>query len=395
MAISSVKTMIPLDRAAVHLGIDPYHFNCIYTDNHPVEPTCDDVWFQYDYQQSGKVSRESLAFALAYAEKLVAEQLDWFPVPQWVEDEVVQLPMHIDVLRYNLYNSRGMDKSITTRWGQVITAGVRQKDPIELDAAVTFENLDGDTYDEIMQVVVATDVTDPEEIRVYYPDKDAKDIYEIRPLSSVEISGGNATIQFPRYLGVLENLINKVVDEHGDSMVVDGEEESNFLQTVDVYQVWTDTSEQMTLQTEGCTCTNGCEYCTETACTTVRNPRLGHLSYRRADYTDGAWVDACTTYPATRGLISYLSGWRDMDLDMPLRQMDRTWERLIVFYAVSQLDTRLCGCTNTENTWQFQTEDLALNTDVKSRALPWAMYLNVFGSSRAAVNLSRRIYSVK
>ena len=59
--------MIPLDRCAFHLGIDPFHFNCIFTTNRPVLPDCDDVWFRYDYQQSGKVSRESLGTALAFA----------------------------------------------------------------------------------------------------------------------------------------------------------------------------------------------------------------------------------------------------------------------------------------------------------------------------------------
>jgi len=305
MAIASTRTIIPLDRAAFHLGIDPYHFNGCYTTTRTIRPSCDDVWFRYDYQQNGKISRESLAAALAFAEKKTSEVLGYYPLPQWVTDESVDLPQHWDVLRYNFYNSRGQHKSIRTDWGYVTEVGTLQKDPVECDAVVSFEDLDLDLFNETMQVTVATDVTDEEELRVYYPGKNGRDEWEIRPLNDITIAGGFAVIQWSKELGVLETLINQVADESFESIVVDGDDDTNFLQTVDVYRVYTDTTSQMTLQAESCSCSSTpCEFCTETACTTIRDSKEGIVAYQRASYTDGVWVSACQQYFSTQALIS-------------------------------------------------------------------------------------------
>ena len=106
MAWATTKTIIPLDRVAVHLGIDPYHFNCIETSTRRPTKACDDGWFQYDYQATGRLSRESLALALKQAERLTQDHLGYAPIPVWVMDEPIALTVHYGVEWYNYKDSR-------------------------------------------------------------------------------------------------------------------------------------------------------------------------------------------------------------------------------------------------------------------------------------------------
>lgn len=395
MTYAKTLTTIPVQRVADVLQIDPWHFNSIYTDQHPVTNACDDVWYQHNWQSAGKVSREDVAMVIRQAEDMVTERLGWHFLPKWITEEV-RLPTHYRPELYNFANSRGERKSLITKWGKVYEVGLRTNDLIEADSAVSFEDDDGDGFDEIMQVVVATTVTDPEEIRVYYPGKEGKDVYEIRPID-VSISGGNATIKFAKYLGVLEELLELQRDPAEETIAVDGDDNTNFLQTVDVYRVYTDTSDQVVFHNEGgCTCSNGiCEFCDETGCLLIRDKELGILAYRRATWNadTGKFETAFHTYTPLKATINYRAGLVNSELDMPTRQVDPGWERMVIYYALSLLDTNICGCSNTKRIVEHQLEDLARVDQERSYSLSWDAYDNPFGTTRAALALWKRVYT--
>lgn len=397
MAWSRTKTLIPLDRVAAHLGIDPYHFNSIITSRHVNNFACDDIWFQHDYQNAGKLSRESLAMALRQAEEVVTRQLNWFPMPEWIEDEEVHLPTHYRPEVSSTVNAIGKPKSLITGYGHVYEAGKKAKTLILEDAPIAYYDKDGDGYDEMAQVAVATTVTDPEEIRVYFTDTSAADSYEIRPVSSIEITAGVATIEFPRYLVPLRSLLDLMVDTNAEPLIVDGDVLANFETSVDVYRVYTDVSQQVTFYYVPTPCYPPCTESTATGCLGLKDRRLGLMTYQTAQWDEDteSYVNYGCLYTGnhTRTTINYRAGLVDHNLPMPTRQMNPAWERAIIYYALTFLDTEICGCSNTHSIWQKQIEDMAHNSDSGSYTLPYALLSNPFGTTRAGIHLYKQVHA--
>jgi hypothetical protein len=395
MARADTITLIPLDRAAFHLGIDPYHFNSVFWADNPATSTCDDEWYQFNWQNTGKLSREALASALAQAEQAAEDFLHWSPVPRWRSEEWV-LPEYYKTEYFNVGNSQRRAKSLFTKWGYVIEAGVRASTYISSPATV-FSDPDGDLMNELVTITFATTVTDEEELRVYYPLKNGDDRWEIRPLLSVDITAGVATITFPKYLIALENLLNAIPTPDNPHIGIDATDDTQFLATVDVYRVYTDVSDQITFYYESDACAHDCDSLTYTGCLRIREPRLGTLAYTPATWnaTTGTFALGSFNYVPTKVKINYRAGWMDSSMLFPTREMNPTYERLIVYYALSLLDTELCGCDNTKNIWQHMTRDLALDDGNRRYSMPWNKMGNPFGTTFGALRLWEAIQPLK
>lgn len=394
MARASTATLIPLDRVAKLLQIDPYHFNSIYTAARPLIANCDDGWYQYGWQASGKVSREEVAQALRQAEDTVISYLGWSFLPQWFSEDHV-LPRHYRPELQSYYGAAGKARSVMANWGYVIETGSRQSDLVA-SPATSISIVD----DETVTITFATTVTESEELRVYYPNKNGRDEWEIRPLSSIAIASGTATITFPKYLIALEALLEEPADPDDPHIAINGDNNANFLTTVDVYHVYTNPATQITFYYDSAdTCTTTpCESTTETGCLSIKDSRLGLLQYVRADWDDDtlAYTNASFIAEPTKATIYYRAGWRDMRLEYPTwQQVDPNLERRIVFYALSLLDRELCGCTNTRNIWQYMSEDMAKVTPERSYVFPWDLTGNPFGTSRAAVQLWKYVHPLR
>jgi len=389
MGYAAVKTLIPLDRLAYHLQIDPYHFNQIYTDSRAVHTACDDMWFQHDWQAAGRISRESLALALKQAEDVVSTYLQWTPLPVWF-NETHRFPAHYRTELYSYYNSNSQPKSVTTNWGFVMDTGARGATLLGSPATV-FSDPDGDGHNELVTVAVATTVTDEEELRVYYPGKGGRDEWEIRPLTSITIAAGVATITFPKYLIALETLLEMPPTPDEPHIGIDGDDDSNFLRTVDVYRIYNDVTNQATFYYPNTGCTNPpCDDTTNTGCLSIRDGRLGILAYDRADWddTDEEYDRQYFTQVPERIGINYRAGRQDTSRRWPTREMDITLERMICFYALSLVDTEICGCSNTRNIWEYQTRDLGAERPESTRyTVPWSQLGNPLGTAFSAIRL--------
>lgn len=398
MAYASTVTMIPLARLAKHLGVDPFHFAGIYGTYAPKYLGCDDNFFQYDWQSAGALSREALAFALRQAEDTVIEHLRWSPIPLWHEEEVV-LTQYYKTEVWSNGNSRFQPKSLTTKWGMVIEPGRRASTFIDSPAIVWVDN-DGDTYTEIAQVTFATTVTNEEELHVYYPSKNGADNWEIRPLNSITVAGGVATIEFSRALVPLEDLVEKIPTDDAPHVGIDGDLDANFLTEVDIYRVYTDVSQQINFYYDpsfSCT-TVPCNVPTETGCAYVRDSRRGILAYQRStwDAATESWDSASWQYgPPAKAVVYYRAGKQDSRQTYPTIQMDEGLERMIVFYALSLLDTELCGCDNTKKIWQYQTRDFARITDAERFVMSWNALDNPLGTTFAAMRLWKHIQPLR
>lgn len=398
MGRADTTTLIPLSRVAYHLQIDPIHFMGITSEYRRNAFACSDTWYQHDWQSAGKLSRESLATALRHAEDVVVSHLQWYPIPVWLEEEVA-LPKYYKTEWNSRLNAVGGAKSVTSSYGMVQEVG-RKASSLVTNTATVLSDEDGDGYKETVTISFATTVTEEDELHVYYPDQGGRDEWEIRPLDSITISGGTATIVFQKHLIPLWNLVERVPVDGDTHILIDGDDDTAFLTTVDVYRVYADPSQQITFTYDpslGDCATPPCEEDTDTGCLFIKNKRLGILAYTRADWDadDETYTRKYFTYPPVKGTIYYRAGKRDLRVQFPNRQMDQTLERLIVFYGLSLLDTELCGCCNQRNIWGYMTEDLSLVSREESHVVQWDDLRNPLGTTRVALLLWKHINRIK
>jgi len=394
VARASTYTWLPLDRFFKILGADPFHTNGIYTSLRPTRSGCDDMWLQYDWQDAQHVSRESLAEAIQDAESQIANYVGYNLLPTWEIDERHKTQSPGDPTLFSSgFNIRGQYKTIRTDKYHVISGGQRAKTVIEAGASITRSDADGDGYDELCTVTVATTVTDENEIRLYYPGESAADEWEIRPLNSVVISGGNAVITFKIWQIPLPNLLEEL-----DATGIDGDTAANFLTTVDAYRVYNDPETQVQFMWEpfpNCTCDTGtctvCQHGTQYGCLLARDYRLGRFAYSPATYADGAFTES--TFSECRDpdqlRLWYMAGWQDKSQDRPWQQLDPFWEKAIAYFAVALLDREICECEPLIVFWQHWQRDLSM-TDARSFNKTFADLGNEFGSWQGAMYAWKR-----
>ena len=376
MARASTRTMLPLDRFFQIIGMHPLHSNGIEV----VGDFCGQPLMQYRWQSSDAIGREAIAEAIAAAEDRLSNYLGFYPVPRYIADE-----RHAGVPQIT---------PVKADWGYALSAGTEQKDLIE-SAAVVYSDMDGDGYAELATITLNTDVTETDELALYYPGHGGEDEWEIRPLLSVDIAdGGAATITVKR-----EQLVKEERTEGYTSSGIDGTDDAAFLDTVSVYRHWLNPNQQIQFLWRGpncfCSTTNVCTACIQTGqfgCAIVADGRQSIFSVG-----GGLWDETNQTYIAQRlqvlrapdrFRIWYRAGWRNMDRKRYNVQMDPLWERTIAYYSLGFLDKPLCACELTQSVINYWSEDLSVRDSSPggshSFAMSKATLENPLGPSRGA-----------
>ncbi len=388
------RTLLPIDRWAQLLGIDPRHFRQVETAKKP-NSSCAQVWKQYSWQEADMVGRFDVADAILQAEKTIAQYVGYSLLPKWEVDERQQAPKpgNLELLRRHSHDARGFHLSVNARKGHFVEGGVETKTLIEAAAAIVFTDRDGDGYFETATITVATTVTDDEEIAVFYPDEDGVDRWEIRPLNTVSIAGGVATITCWRHQLVLPELVEAL-----NPTAVDGDSADGFLTTVDVYRRHNNPDGQLTLIWDpnvhfcgscGSTTTTCCPVCgqtTQDGCLMPQDYRTSRLMYRAATFEDGEFTTAeftCNRNP-DQLLLNYRAGLEDKTLDQPKLRMAPEWERAVAYYALALLDRPVCGCAPLEGLSNHWRRDMA-EIGETGRQVNDALLNNPLGTTRAAV----------
>jgi len=378
MARATTRTLLSLDRWATRVGINPVHFNQVQVVG---MPSCEDVILQYPWQSAGRVSREDIAQAIARAESALCSQLGYDVAPRWNVDDLVG----IDTWKWSGRTSKGM----------LIGGGVEALSLITPDVDIVYDSvLPGDHglgYDEVATVQVATSVTDPSEIAVFYPASvlellgiSAGDYtWEIRP-TRVSISSGTATIKFRREQVVLPEIL-----EGWSGREVDGLDDDNFLGLVDVYRHYNDPSTQVEFRYKEacCLCDSSCAQCvygTFGGCLLPVHYRAGFVELTPSTWDGNAHIydnDAilsslCASIPVGAAL-NYKAGY--INNSVPTGQMDPELEQIVAHLALSYLGQSLCSCSGIENKYEYYTQDLT-----KSGIESWGLPANPFGTTRAA-----------
>lgn len=244
MATPLPRTLLSLERFRALLGFSPAFFwqaagSTIFRQIND----CDDIFYQYYWQNESNVSREEIVNALVEAETDITRVLGYSPAPVWVE-EIYNYPRHHrrDVIEWGMADVRGFDKGVQLGQARFIQGGQRAVTLITAAAAVVYSDADGDGYDETATITTATTLTDECELKCYFAGEGGDPDWEIRSPRSVTISGGNVVFVYWAWQLLdpdLQQALN-LPNTDGQSTPIDIEAVASYVTTVDVYREYND-----------------------------------------------------------------------------------------------------------------------------------------------------------
>lgn len=398
MARSNVRTWLSLDRWAEIIGINPLNWNSLSSKSLFPNNVCGDIFFQYDWQNSDRIGRDTVAMAIQAAEQEIAREVGFNLLPDWEVAERLAYPQPAVPGVYGVggLNPRGQWKSLEVNKGHVISGGVRTKTLIQAGAAVVRTDGDIDGYAETCTIIVATSVTDINEIRIYYPGKSGADGWEIRPIT-VTLSGGNAVIQFKAWQIAAANQMEAL-----NASPLDAHAAASYETGVDVYRVWNDPQTQLQFlweNTDGwdyCGTCAACQFGSQYGCFHNRDARLGLISPAPGTWnsTDQAFDAAewSNCHEPDQVRVWYYSGWQNPTLDAPRVKMDPFWEYAVAYYAASKFERPVCGCSNINQFIDKWRMDAMVQPDGVSIVTTPELLSNKLGTTMGAIYAWKRVH---
>lgn len=398
MARADTVTWLPLDEWTQIIGINPLAFNSLDSNLFP-NTVCGDLFYQFDWQHSDRIGRDTIARAIREAELEMAAEAGFNLMPDWITEERLTYPQPAMPGAYNMYgtNPRGMLNSLEVRKGYVISGGVRAKSVIQSGAAIVRSDADTDTYAETCTVTVATTVTDINEIRAYYSSKSGADSWEIRPITVV-LSGGNAIITFKAWQITAANQMDRL-----DAEPLDADAAGSYETTVDIYRVYNDPSTQLQFMWENdgwwetCGTCAACQLSTQAGCFHLREHRLGMIVPAPASWDADEEEFTAQEWSACRGpdqvRVWYFSGWQGQGLTRPKATLDPYWKNAIAYFAASKFDRSVCGCSNVQQFIDKWRRDAAFSSQEEGGfTVTPEMIANKLGTSMGALYAYKQIH---
>ncbi len=197
------RTLLSLTRFSQILQYSPMLFNQVHVANLQPGGACSDPIMQYTWQpmSGGRPGREEIAHAIKQAEDMIETELKFPPAPRWIAAD------DVNTVSFRSSRLRGAsNRSVVRSHSYHVIEGGREAWQLLEDSLITWSDTDLDGYKGTGTVVVATTITNPDEIAVYYPGSNRDPGWEIRPIQ-VTISGGFATVRFARHLVVKPELL--------------------------------------------------------------------------------------------------------------------------------------------------------------------------------------------
>lgn len=383
-----MTNLLPLESWRRLMGFHPYHFwGLADTDQLRVNSGCDTLIRQHAWQGSDAPGRQEIAEAIETAEARLLGLLGYSVAPRYTS-EIVPWPTYADhrFLRSGPYGADGAWLSVQLSEGEIRACGIEALAAIQAAAPVVYSDVDGDGYNDTFTVgPIATTVTDPSEIAVYfaaterYDGSAVGDQWRIQPVN-VTISAGAVTIKGPAWLLVKPVKYEGIANIGANGL--DPATVANFATTLDVYRRYTNESGTTTTTAQGVIvwetrpCTGWWCCCGDTNISTayagspydpaavanavarvgIRNAALGIVHPAEAAYntTTDIWssLDWMVCDQPDRVLIRYLAG-------SPLQtngQMDAQLQVVVARLAAAELARPICGCDDANRElyrWQY------------------------------------------
>jgi len=353
MAISKISTLLPLDEYSRIMQIPDWHFNQVLHPTYQYHDSCDRLFLQSSAMGSPPrgLGRDNIAGAIRTAEQVIRRRWGFSIGPHWeyahLEWPVVGRGLQAD---YPLFRAPE---------GYLIEGGVEAWEQINVyPITISYSNEDNDGVLDTATISFSTTVTDPCEIVIVPVNKDPADReWRIRPLD-IEISGGTCTAIGPRWLFV-----------DPDRWLTDDElhleDDSDFLSEVDVWRHYNDDSTQAKIYWEqSLNCADTCQ----TACITVRSPRIGSFILTPAMYSAGSWTATTPTYCLVPKYIEvwYRAGYREFENGC--EGMSEAMKEALVSLTNCFLPEPPCGCMNALRRWERDNEEMEITSAAAAKA---------------------------
>lgn len=345
MARCSTRTGLPLDTWAAILGVSPWEFNqCRFP--FPKSAQCKDSIFQFPWQRD-HLSREEIGEAIASAEKMLADELLYWPYPHYFVDERMLYPRPY---RRDLWGRagtiRGEWKSIELKWKKVISGGVMNRTLINAVPVIVASDEDGDGVDETVTITVTdaaiASITDPYELALYFTSTNRHgealgETWRLRPFT-ITISGNVAT-----FIGHRTLLINPQIEFAADAQPLDPADNANYVTALECWRVFTDDTATAALPYQGVaewktdpSCTQNCTFQIKELCLGIDNNEQGQVF---ASFGSPNSWPCCFDREPDRLTVNYIAG-----LALDQGQIPSEMARVITYLSVSLLANEKCGC---------------------------------------------------
>jgi hypothetical protein len=366
MTIDRSAPLLPLDEFRRIMGIHPFHFWQLQDATlAPVTSACNTLVFESSWQYADAAGRADILRAIQHAEDKLTDYLGFAPAPRAEYDEV-QFPQFYDARNTYLSSAdaQGRWLSLNLKKRKVQTLGTMTVLSIG-DAAVTLSDADGDGLSDTFTLSIATTVTDPDQLAVYFAAADRydgsgiSDRWRITPVS-VSIAGGVATIKGRAW------CIVKPVQYAGVRRTGLEATGSVYATSLTVCRRAVDTTQQGAFVWEaspgaGCDTSDPSSYQLATARYIVRNSDAGIVAGEAAvlDSDTGDWGATAwpVSYAPERAQVNYTAGYTEGGPVMS------AWMQVVVArLAAAELATKICACKDANremSRWQF---DLALQS---------------------------------
>jgi hypothetical protein len=402
-------THLSLGRWAKIMGINPAHFCRAYAPNlspvvFPIS-NCSNVWPRFSWQNSDQVSHEELAYAIQSAEQDIIGLVGYFPSPDWVEQEVHEMPREFA----REYHSDGLDirgeaKKVQADKRKIINGGKRALTLIGTatvnSGSLAYQDLDGDGVEEVAVINMATSLTMTGEIKLYFTGHDGEREWEVRPIKSKTISGGIVTIRLEAWTLLDPAILSDYPTDLG-FRAIDISTAVNYVPSVDVYREYNDdTVTTAEFVWQGAGLSNACS-------TGFTNEQNGMMMVNNGP--NGIVIPVPATYSTTstqwltniwtEGVMSdyvrlyYYSGEYSNEFlkGYTTDPLSDFWAQTIAWCATARLTRPLCGCQSPADLADKLSEDLTLSEGGRGFFTPVQIIANPLGTKRGEVMAWRRI----
>lgn len=391
--------MLPLDTFREIMGFHPFHFWQLTNTTVPITDACNSLVKEYSYQNTDAAGRADIREAIAVAETRLAQGLGYKPAPAW-DSDTVPFPRYFDnhLERIGYADANGRWVSAQVKDGRIDALGIETLTLIGtvttgVGGGLVFSDADGDGLNDTFVATIATALTDPNQIALYFAAGDRLDAepagerWRIEPVK-VTIAAGTATIRGRYWL-----LVKPLVYQGFASDQLNPTTAANFVTSLDVYRRYNNpdgttlATSQAVLYWETPPYPNCAEVYLPTNASDpaavaqaigragIRHARTGHVYAAESVYnaTSLQWSAGLVTSwrPPDRVLFRYRSG-DALDAD---GHMKREWAIVVARLAAAEMSRPICGCDKAnQELWRWQV-DLALNPsggsdfDISSRDL--------------------------
>lgn len=362
MARANTYTWLPLDTWARMFSYNAWLFNGFRQPPASVGTECHDIWYQYP-EQYDTLSREELAIAIQQAEVQIANFVGYNLLPDW-NNEILKPPRYHKAEFSSSLSVQGYPKSVGLKRKHLWNLGIKTKAFLGNTPVVRVDK-DGDGFFETAQITIP-DSVDADQIRIYYPSQNGEDSWEIRPTRLANTT----TLEVPVY------MIPKWERLEGfNPTPIDPLDDTAYLETVDIYQVYTNTEVQIELLWNQCVCDEPCVLGASSNCGYIKDYRLGYVVYNPAVYTNCG----CRNDP-DHIKIYYQSGQTANDV-RPSQVLDPYWVGPIAYLAPSFFNQEARNCCDGKQTTLVSkwAEDFTLNDGNRTYFTTEFMANNPFG----------------